>query len=236
MELRESFQDAIARQDFSLARDEAFDLHRLAIASASLLETAGEQHLATVQADIALQDRLDTIDTGLQDVLNDELEELRRQTELQQQIRDSVERSDDRARRLIGEGLAGTVEGNQIQSLLTDLERRRDREFVRSYYLDQRYGLTDNQRTFLDQGTENAFSQGFASIADRYFNQFFAGGTPVQEELDMGTGFGRQSITYGDINISVNPQGSILSDNDLARFVEEAVRQALANRQVQVNG
>ena len=69
--LERALRTAIGGEDFSLAREQAADLHAFRTTAAKQLDTEGEQFLAQQQADFALQDTLLDISSKEQQILAD---------------------------------------------------------------------------------------------------------------------------------------------------------------------
>ena len=218
-------REAIEASEFSLARTEAEALHELRSNAASQLETAGEQYLAQQQADNALKDTLDTISDAEQETAKQILGVLEDQLKEQEAIRRNAESDAQRAQRILEERLTGTVEGEQVLTSLQGTETARDTQLLRNYlsYLSgdisaERFGFRN------DAAEGDAFraisALSFAALPGLLGGEF----TPLPpDDVGAGGGISQPSVRYGDINININNEGSILAESDIERLVQEAI-------------
>ena len=111
--------------------------------------------------------------------------------------------------------------------MLTSLqgtETARDSQLLRNY-LDYLSGNVNAEGFgFRNDAAEGAAFRAVGALSLPFVEQAAGGGfTPLPPEDTDTIGSRQPSIRYGDINVNINNEGSILAEADIERLVQEAI-------------
>ena len=220
--LRRALSTAIRSEDFSLAREQASDLHAFRTTQADLLETAGEQFLARQQADFALQDSLLDISSREQRILDDikdaDMAAAKELIQVRKELEEHNARELAKANEAIGGAQARLITGSQLgpqyTQALNDLRVETDSLRAGAALLPP--GQRAGQIAAIDAYEQQQIAQ--------LNQQFLSHPLTSPDPTTAGSRGGAGTLQNRSLIINVYNAGSVLAQQDLSDAIFDAIR------------
>ena len=220
--LRRAFSTAIRSEDFTLAREQAEDLHAFRTTQADLLETAGEQFLARQQADFALQDSLLDISSREQRILDDikdaDMAAAKELIQVRKELEEHNARELAKANEAIGGAQARLITGSQLgpqyTQALNDLRVETDSLRAAAALLPP--GQRAGQISAIDTYEQQQIAQ--------LNQQFLSHPLTSPDPTTAGSRGGAGTLQNRSLIINVYNAGSVLAQQDLSDAIFDAIR------------
>ena len=222
--LERALRTAIGGEDFSLAREQAADLHAFRTTAAKQLDTEGEQFLAQQQADFALQDTLLDISSKehqiLADIRNADMEAAKELLNARMELEKINKREKAQANADIAGAIAYLINDSQFaKQYSADLEALK----LETASLKAAAALLPgNERASQLAHIADYEQSRIAQINQKFLS--FPGGLVTPEPIGVSARGGSSQPQGGTININVSVAGHVRTEGDLADTLFDILR------------